>query len=1022
MNKKVLVIGSGPIVIGQSAEFDYAGVQALLSLKEAGYKTVVLNSNPATIMTDKIIADMVYIEPITLSSVEKIFQNESIDGLLATFGGQTGLNIACELHDKGILKKYNVKLLGTDIESIKLAEDRKLFREFLIKIGEKPIESESFTNLDEALLFAEQISFPVMIRSAYTLAGSGSGIVNNKEEFIEVASLGLKLSKVGQILVERSIYGWKEIEYEIVRDSHGTCISICNMENIDPVGVHTGESIVITPSQTLDDKIYHKLRSLSIKIVSELEIKGACNVQLALSQDNKNYYVIEINPRLSRSSALASKATGYPIAKIAARIAIGQNLHEMKNVINGNSSAACEPVIDYVVVKIPKWNFEKLKVRDETIGTQMKSTGEVMSIDRSFEGALFKGLLTFYGDKIYDVICNSFKKESERELTESIKIPNAKRILQIFELINRGVDLSEISRLTAIHLWFLNKIKNITELCFKYKRSPNELTEDEIRKISRYGFPDVYGYLLHKDSKNEKSYKKIDSCSGEFECKSNYYYSSIGEKCEIEKDYSENKKEKIIVIGSGPIAIGQGIEFDYSSVHMVNAIKESGYEAIMINNNPETLSTDFDVADYLFFEPMDSSHIESIIRKFEPCSVVFQCGGQMSLNLAFNQNLREFINKSGTRILGSSIETMETCEDRFKFHKAMEEIGILYPNTLIAKNIADCKELIEIVKYPVIIRPSFVIGGRGIQIINNKDELYSYISDISNDVYPIVIDDYIDGIEVEVDGISDGENVLIPAILEHVEEAGIHSGDSMAVYPDSLSDEQRSEILRMTKSICQKLKIIGFLNIQFVIKDEKIYVIEVNPRASRTVPIITKITNTDVVKIALDVMLGKKLNKSEIIEKSPFYAVKAPVFSNAKIPQASAKLIPEMQSTGEVLGIAKEKSEAIYKAMLSVGYKFENISKIGLLFDYKIQICKEDFKSAEGLNFEFFEKSNFNFENIKNNFDIFVNLSSLDFIVQDVINLQYFSNKNTFLAYLEAFSFYKSGKSLSCASLDSYFS
>ncbi len=1014
MSNIALIIGSGPIVIGQSAEFDYAGVQALIALREAGYKTVVLNSNPATIMTDNSIADRVYIEPMTLETVEKIIQREKINCILPTFGGQTGLNMGCLLYESGILEKYGVKFIGTNIEAVKLAEDRKLFAEFLRSIGEDPVESAAFTDLEAALLFAKKIKFPVMIRSAFTLGGTGSGVVHNEEEFRKIATLGINSSTIGQILVEGSLYGWKEIEYEVIRDKNDTCIAICNMENIDPVGVHTGDSIVVTPSQTLDDKTYQKLRSLSIKIVRNLKIEGACNVQLAVSPDNAKCCVIEVNPRLSRSSALASKATGYPIAKIAANIAIGKNLHEIKNFMTKNSSAACEPVIDYVVVKIPKWNFEKFKVTDRTIGTQMQSTGEVMVIDRSFEGALVKGLFTLYNEAIF-----APSKEISEDLLEKIKVPSADRLMQILNLLKSGVKIEKIAQNTGITPWFLKKMQNIAEILNKVSQK-NSLTPEDENLALQYG---IHWEILQKYVPNTKKsnyvYKKVDSCAAEFKCNSNYLYSAHNESSETAQINGENA---VIIIGSGPIAVGQGIEFDYSCVHAIKEVKNFKHQAFVLNNNPETLSTDFDMADCLFFEPMKAEYLLNIVRTFNPMGVIFQCGGQMALKMAFD------IHATGTKVpvLGTAIQSMVDTENRATFHEKMGEIGVLYPKTILIHSEKCIAEKAKDIFYPAIARPSFVIGGYGIKILRNEAEFLNYISSVHPESYPIVIDEYVQGLEVEIDGISDGENVFIPAILEHIEESGVHSGDSIAIYPDNLPEDLRKNILKITQKICKKFNIIGFINIQFIIKNGEIYTIEVNPRASRTIPVITKIMGINMVKMAISCMFGGKI-ETALLSKKDIFVAKIPVFSTRKIPKAGMNLSPEMKSTGEVIGIGKSAQESFYKGMISAGYKLNKESKIFLLADNPeitgnlISKLKKLYKEIEVYSSGEIEEMLLKIQHAKSS-DILCNLTENNFSQSQVGSMQYFSNLHTFLTYLKAAEYaFSSENIVNIMSISEYF-
>ncbi|OPJ55963.1 carbamoyl-phosphate synthase large subunit [Alkalithermobacter paradoxus] len=903
--KKVMIIGSGPIIIGQAAEFDYSGTQACRAIKEEGIETILVNSNPATIMTDSDVADKVYIEPINLESIEKIIQKERPDGILAGFGGQTALNLAMKLYDAKILEKYNVKLLGTSSETIKKAEDREKFKELMESIGEPVANSIIAQSINECVEFVKENGYPVIIRPAYTLGGTGGGIANNYEELIRICTNGIKSSPIGQILLEQSVAGWKEIEYEVIRDGKDNCIIVCNMENLDPVGVHTGDSIVVAPSQTLRDKEYQMLRSSSINIVRNLNVQGGCNVQFALDPHSNRYIVIEVNPRVSRSSALASKATGYPIAKISAKIALGYSLDELRNSVTRNSSACFEPTLDYVVLKIPKFPFDKFTTSEKRLGTQMKATGEVMAISRSFEDALLKAVRSL-DTEINNLENKTMINMKKEEIIAKIKACDHERIFAIAHAIRIGIDIDEIYNITKIDKWFLYKIKNI----------------------------------VSKENNKNKSlvYKMVDTCGGEFDAKTPYYYSCYDE--EDENEISNN--EKIIILGSGPIKIGQGIEFDYCCVHGVLGSKEAGYEAIMINNNPETVSTDFDIADKLYFEPLQIDYVMDIINKEKPKGVIVQFGGQTSINLA------KKLHENKVSILGTPFEYIDLAEDRDKFGKFLESINIKAPKGDIA---SDTNEAINISKklgYPLVVRPSYVIGGRAMQVVYDEESLISYMRqavNISKD-HPVLIDKYIRGIEIEVDAICDGDDILIPGIMEHVERTGVHSGDSISLYPPvSLSDDVIDTLVEYTKKISIGLKTVGLINIQYVYDGENIYVIEVNPRASRTVPILSKVTQVPMVKIATNLMLGKKLSDytygTGLMKDKNLHAVKVPVFSSEKIVGADMHLGPEMKSTGEVLGIDKELDIAIYKGFVGANL---TVPKSGSLY-----ISLRDVDKDEGL-------------------------------------------------------------------------
>ena len=900
--KKVLVIGSGPIVIGQAAEFDYAGTQACRELKKEGIEVVLINSNPATIMTDKEMADKIYIEPITVKTVEKVIKKEKPDSILPNLGGQTGLNIAMELYESGFLDEHNVKLLATSPEGIKNAEDRQAFKDMMESINEPCIASKVVTDVEDAIEFAKQIGLPVIVRPAYTLGGTGGGIANTEEELREIASSGLYLSRVHQVLIEKCIAGWKEIEYEVMRDSKGNCITICNMENIDPVGVHTGDSIVVAPSQTLADKEYQMLRTSAIKIISALKIEGGCNVQFALNPNSFEYAVIEVNPRVSRSSALASKATGYPIAKVSAKIAIGYTLDEIKNEVTGKTYACFEPVLDYVIVKIPKWPFNKFKTASRDLGTQMKATGEVMAIAPSLE---------------------------------QLKSVDNERIWCIAESLRRGITIDEIHNITKIDKFFISKFDRLVRM--EEELVNNELTTELLLKAKKMGYTDKViaklAGLKEEDIKNQRlqnnivaNYKLVDTCSAEFEAKTPYYYSSYDE--ENESIDSGNSK-KIVVLGSGPIRIGQGIEFDYCSVHSVLALRKLGYETIIVNNNPETVSTDFDIADKLYFEPLTPEDVENIINVEKPMGAIVQFGGQTAIKLT------KALSDMGVKILGTDQVDMDRAEDRELFDEALENCKILRPKGGTVYTAEEAKEIANKLKYPVLVRPSYVLGGQGMAIAyddNDVDRLISDINEVTQE-HPILVDKYMMGKEMEVDAISDGEDVLIPGVMELLERAGIHSGDSISVYPTSVVEQKYIDIIiDYTKRIAKELHIIGLFNIQFIICEGEVYIIEVNPRASRTIPYISKVTGLPVIDVATRVILGEKLKDMDygtgIYKKSKYVAVKMPIFSFQKLKNADTSLGPEMKSTGEVLGVSKHFSEAILKAFIASGINVVERGKI----------------------------------------------------------------------------------------------
>ena len=908
--KKVLMIGSGPIVIGQAAEFDYAGTQACRSLKEEGIEVVLLNSNPATIMTDKDIADKVYIEPLTVEVVEQLILKEKPDSVLPTLGGQAGLNLAMELEERGFLKEHNVRLIGTTSETIKKAEDRQEFKDTMEKIGEPIAASLVVRNVEDGIAFSNKIGYPVVLRPAYTLGGSGGGIANNEEELIEILENGLRLSRVGEVLVERCIAGWKEIEYEVMRDSAGNCITVCNMENIDPVGVHTGDSIVVAPSQTLGDKEYQMLRTSALNIITELGITGGCNVQYALNPDSFEYCVIEVNPRVSRSSALASKATGYPIAKVAAKIALGYTLDEIKNAITGKTYASFEPMLDYCVVKIPRLPFDKFISAKRTLTTQMKATGEVMSICNNFEGALMKAIRSLE-QHVDSLMSYDFTKLTEEELMEELHIVDDMRIWRIAEAVRRNISYETIHEITKIDIWFIDKIAILVEMEQALKEQ--ELTEELLREAKRIEFPDnVIGQLTGKttdeihDLRKEwgitASYKMVDTCAAEFAATTPYYYSVYGG--ENEADGTTDKK-KVLILGSGPIRIGQGIEFDFCSVHCTWAFEKEGYETIIINNNPETVSTDFDIADKLYFEPLTPEDVENVVDIEKPDGAVVQFGGQTAIKLT------EALIKMGVKchIPRPKGHTVYTADEAIR---AANELG-----------------------YPVLVRPSYVLGGQGMQIAINDEDVDQYIGIINRiaQEHPILVDKYLQGKEIEVDAVCDGEDILIPGIMEHIERAGIHSGDSISVYPArTISESAKRTIEDYTRKLAKSLHVLGMINIQFIVCGEEVYVIEVNPRSSRTVPYISKVTGIPIVPLATQVILGHKLRDlgytPGLQPEAKHYAIKMPVFSFEKIRGADVSLGPEMKSTGECLGISESFNEALYKAFLGAGVnlpKYKNM-------------------------------------------------------------------------------------------------
>ena len=932
--KKVLVIGSGPIVIGQAAEFDYAGTQACRSLKEEGMEVVLLNSNPATIMTDKDIADRVYIEPLTLEVVEQLIKKEKPDSVLPTLGGQAGLNLAMELEEKGFLKENNVRLIGTTAQTIKKAEDRQEFKDTMEKIGEPVAASLVVHDVQAGIDFTNKIGYPVVLRPAYTLGGSGGGIAYNEEELIEILSNGLRLSRVGEVLVERCIAGWKEIEYEVMRDSVGNCITVCNMENIDPVGVHTGDSIVVAPSQTLGDKEYQMLRTSALNIITELGITGGCNVQYALNPDSFEYCVIEVNPRVSRSSALASKATGYPIAKVAAKIALGYTLDEIPNAITGKTYASFEPMLDYCVVKIPRLPFDKFISAKRTLTTQMKATGEVMSICNNFEGALMKAIRSLE-QHVDSLMSYDFSHLSKDELIEELHIVDDMRIWRIAEAIRQGISYDEIHEITKIDVWFIDKLAILVEM--EQALQAKELDEDLLREAKRLEFPDyLVAKLAGKTEEEVKAlrkqyditaaYKMVDTCAAEFAATTPYYYSVYGGENEA---VETNDRKKVLVLGSGPIRIGQGIEFDFCSVHCTWAFKKEGYETIIINNNPETVSTDFDIADKLYFEPLTPEDVENIVNIEHPDGAVVQFGGQTAIKLT------EALLKMGVPILGTSAENVDAAEDRELFDEILEQCEIPRPKGHTVFTAEEAKKAANELGYPVLVRPSYVLGGQGMQIAISDEDVDEFIGIINRiaQEHPILVDKYLQGKEIEVDAVCDGTDILIPGIMEHIERAGVHSGDSISVYPaQSISQHAKDTIVEYTKRLARSLHVIGMINIQFIVCGEDVYVIEVNPRSSRTVPYISKVTGIPIVPLATKVILGHTIRElgyePGLQREADYIAIKMPVFSFEKIRGADIALGPEMKSTGECLGIAKTFNEALYKAFLGAGInlpKYKNM-------------------------------------------------------------------------------------------------
>lgn len=987
--KKVLVIGSGPIVIGQAAEFDYAGTQGCLALKEEGIEVILVNNNPATIMTDEQIADRVYMEPLEINTLEKIIAKERPDGLIGTLGGQTSLNLTVKLHEKGILERYGVKLLGTSVQSIQKGEDREKFRQLMVDIGEPVADSRVVETVEEGLAFIKDIGFPVILRPAYTLGGEGGGFANNEQEFLSLLEKGLKLSPIGQVLVERSIQGWKEIEFEVMRDANDTCIIICNMENIDPVGVHTGDSIVVAPSQTLSHRQYHMLRKASIKVIRALEVIGGCNIQFALHPQSNEYFVIEVNPRVSRSSALASKATGYPIARIATKCALGYHLDEIINPITGNTYAATEPALDYVVVKLPRFPFDKFTEGDRKLGTQMKATGEAMALDRTFEGALNKAIRSMEL-QVNSLEWPGLKEKSDTELKELLHAPNDIRLFAIGEALKRGFGVSAIQALTGIDRWYLRKLEKITQLeqTLSSHRWPNVPTSLLIQAKKINMSDERIASLLQCAPKQlretyqeiglQPAFKLVDSCAGEFAAETPYYYSTWNGIDEV----SPSEKRKILIVGSGPIRIGQGIEFDYCSVHAAKAVKKSGYEAIIMNNNPETVSTDYSIADRLYFEPLALEDVLSVSIKEQVDGVLLQFGGQTAINLA-NQ-----LQEEGVPILGTQPEHMDQMENREQFYRFLQSLNIPHIAGFTVEYKEQLTERAKEIGFPVLLRPSYVIGGQSMFICYSEEELFHYVKRIEQDTngqcWPLLVDPYLPGLECEMDIISDGKDIVVPGIFEHIEKAGVHSGDSMSVLPaQSLSDEVKQQMLETARKISCALPVIGMMNIQFVFHDETLYVLEVNPRSSRTVPFLSKVTGIPMVDWAVQVQLGMPLKKLSdklgLLPEPSFYTIKAPVFSASKLKGVDHALGPEMKSTGEIIGLGFTKNTALKKVLPYVGKVSEEEKASGRLF-----VSIADRKKEESLSLVR------QFANL--NFSICATAGTADFLQQHGINVTKIKN------------------------------
>jgi carbamoyl-phosphate synthase large subunit len=938
-----MVIGSGPIIIGQAAEFDYAGTQACKALREEGLSVVLVNSNPATIMTDVNIADRVYIEPLTVEVVGQIIKKERPDGLLPTLGGQTGLNLAVELAESGVLDEFGVRLLGTSLEAIKRAEDRDLFKKTMNEIGEPVPESTIAASLQDALEFARAIGYPLIVRPAYTLGGTGGGIAENEEQLVEIVVRGLKNSRISQVLLERSVAGWKEIEFEVMRDANDCCITICSMENLDPIGIHTGDSIVVAPSQTLADKEYQLLRSAALRIIRALGVEGGCNVQFALDPKSFEYYVIEVNPRVSRSSALASKATGYPIARVASKVAIGLRLDEITNAVTGKTLACFEPSIDYVVTKIPRWPFDKFTTADRVLGTQMKATGEVMAIDRTFEGSLLKAIRSLETG-IDSLKLKAVEEWSDSVLSSRLRRADDERLFCIAEALRRGYSVDDVSEVSRVDRWFVSKIKGIIELESRIERTlkgsfPEGILTDEAREVlleaKTKGFADSHIARILGASESEfrafreramtPVYKMVDTCAAEFEASTPYYYSTY----ECEDEVVQSDRRKVLVLGSGPIRIGQGIEFDYCSVHSVWGLKDLGIESVIINNNPETVSTDFDTSDRLYFEPLTVEDVMNVVRKEQPEGVVVQFGGQTAINLAGP------LKQAGVNVLGTAVENIDLAEDRELFSRLLTSLGVPQAEGRTATDIDEAMGIALKIGFPVLVRPSYVLGGRAMEIVYNQEELYRYMKfavEVSPN-HPILIDRYLLGKEVEIDAIADGEDVFIPGIMEHIERAGVHSGDSMAVFPPrTLSSEEMQRVVDYTVQIARALQVKGLLNIQYVLHRDSLYCLEVNPRASRTVPVLSKVTGVPMVRIATQIMLGKRLKDfgygTGLMDPPPYVTIKAPVFSFEKLGLVDTSLGPEMKSTGEVLGIGRTYEEALFKVVVAAGFRLPSSGRV----------------------------------------------------------------------------------------------
>ncbi|PWL40570.1 MAG: carbamoyl-phosphate synthase large subunit [Bacillota bacterium] len=921
---KVLVIGSGPIVIGQAAEFDYAGTQACRVLREEGLTVVLVNSNPATIMTDQDIADRVYLEPLTVDSIEKIIDRERPDSLLATLGGQTGLNLAMELYESGVLDRYGVKLLGTNVESIKKSEDREAFKEAMIAIGEPIIDSTVVESLPEAMAYAREVGFPLIVRPAYTLGGTGGGFAFNAEDLAQIATTGMRASRTGQVLIEKSVFGWKEIEYEVMRDSQGNCITVCNMENFDPVGIHTGDSIVVAPTQTLSDNEHQMLRSSAINIVDALNIQGGCNVQYALEPGSNRYYVIEVNPRVSRSSALASKATGYPIAKVATRVAIGYTLDEIVNGVTGETTACFEPTLDYVVVKYPRWPFDKFPHADTRIGTQMKATGEVMSIGSNFQSALLKAVRSLELGQ-FSLEMPSLRQYGENQLMEMVRHADHQRLFVVAELFRRGVSVDAVFEATQIDRWFLGHVSGMVELEERAKHMPLSMYDhDTMLEMKRYGVADAALAQWNNVTEDEvrakrkelsvlPAYRMVDTCGGEFAAVSPYYYSCYG----AENEYEDNGRDRVCVLGSGPIRIGQGIEFDYCSVHCVFSLERMGYDTVIINNNPETVSTDFDISTRLYFEPLAREDVLNVLEMEQPKGVVAQFGGQTAIKLS------GAVERAGFPILGTGFDAIDRAEDRERFDEMMNALSIDRPQGDTVFTSEEAVAAANRLGYPVLVRPSYVLGGQGMEIAYEDRDVREFMAIIGNaQEHPILVDKYIRGTEMEVDAICDGEDVLIPGLMEHIEKAGVHSGDSISVYPATdTNDAEEARIVDITRRIANELGVRGLMNIQFIRMDGKLYVIEVNPRSSRTVPYISKVTGIPMVELGVRASFGERVADmgfgTGMYPKADVFAIKQPVFSSEKLPDVGVTLGPEMKSTGEVLGLSRSYDEALLKAMIS---------------------------------------------------------------------------------------------------------